>query len=1072
MAGNKVYRQKGSLREECMKNIATLKDLRVLECDWREIFRWIMSVSGDLPYFNNENEESGKLSSLWENHVLTVLVDILQKEVCGYVDSFVESHGSSAQQGYTDRLQGKIGEWAARLNIFIRQSHSTLPGSPSIEVAELLLDKLENALPARQGVNRPSVATIAANDASRPYFQMLGTINDIQQHAEEYMARIESGSDMDATLALLLTFVRNYCDIASLFNRRFENWPAFYRKNILGNDLKGAVQDSTFFVIEPNREKIDTTFSLSVGTSFIAGKKADGTPLTYATTSKEYIVPAHIRTIYSLTCDNGRLYAVPTETNGQDNACPLFSIQNPAVAILEYGWLLTSRSFILSEGNRSVTVCFNLGSTPDLSLLSGDADSFCIQISGSKGWISKEYTLSYIQENSFLQFSFTLDENEEAPIACLEELHGISTEYPALRILFANKQRIKALSGLHIYSIRIHTKVEGIRNFTLMSESGLSAPSQPFYPFGTLGERNSRIIFGHEEAALKEVTSVTLKGSWSKLPAGGFSPIYQNYDTENAIGDDSFSVRCEWQDSSGWHEFSDSPRALFNKEADNSLSERAVFTFDNSVNPAINKLMPYQCDRKGFYRMILVAPDIGFGMIAYYKLFSEVMIYNSREKKQNYKPLPEMPQIPMLTDTTFGYQSEEMLCPENGELYRFTDFIGYEACRNINRQPPVFLPDVDAPSLIIGLDNMGDTCRLRLYFDLQYFAEGGMPMVEQPKHTLYISHYANNGLWTALQQDEILCEETDGLTRSGFIEIKVQERTNADYVWLRFSFDEGKKPEGVALNGIYINYIRVQAIDGDGTPLPAGTIATPALPDNRILAIAQMQSGTGGKPAETETDADIRQRIRIATRNRAVCGKDYELLILNKFPEVEKVCCIPACSNDSVSRIVVFPKTETKKYPFLPGWKLTEMEKYIRQYASPFARVMVINPIYEPIDVHFKAMLKKETLDQGQVIRRTERRIRTFFMAWYIDGTLPDLGTKYSHKALLSRIENDECIERSEYLKITKRSGVWNTRDDDEIIYEATEEYGILYVRDIVVELEEYRSCIESAQIGTTFTIG
>ena len=59
---------------------------------------------------------------------------------------------------------------------------------------------------------------------------------------------------------------------------------------------------------------------------------------------------------------------------------------------------------------------------------------------------------------------------------------------------------------LYIKEITLNTEVEGIRGFTLIGESGQADPSQPFYPFGPTGERGSRLVFGHEEAALKKET--------------------------------------------------------------------------------------------------------------------------------------------------------------------------------------------------------------------------------------------------------------------------------------------------------------------------------------------------------------------------------------------------------------------------------------------------------------------------------------------------------------------------------------------------------------------------------------
>ena len=1082
MAEKTTYEQKGTLREECMKDTATLDGFRPLEDDWRELLRWLVSVSGDLPYYDRTDKENGKLSSLWENHVLTVLVDILRKDVCGYVDSFVDGRGTSAQTAYTDDLKDKFTGWARRLEEYIRRSRGRRTDSPAIGVAEALLSQIEDAMPQEEN-DRDMYFSPLMDTTNRPYYRMLGTVEDIQRKAGEYIDRIEQGSDMDASLALLLTFVRNYCGIISRFNKRFSGWADFYRRNILHDTPKPPVQDSTYIIVEPDREKKAETFALPEGTKFIAGTKADGTELYYATTEKTYIVPAHIHTAYALFRKDGRLHTSPLPDGKQENSTPLFNADTPDAVPLEYGWLIASRSLVLAEGTRTVTVSFRLDTEgnnppPSLSLFTGDAKSFILQVSGSEGWITKEYTLN--SDNCSLAFGINLKEDGEAPAVCTEKVHGITTGYPALRILFADRKLPDTLpQELYMKKIRIHTRVEGIRNFTLRGESGDMDPSQPFYPFGPLGEHDSRLIFGHEEASLKHTLSVSLKGAWSKLPEGGFKPIYSHYETARPIDDDSFRVRCEWQEENRWQECESSPLPLFSKNGDGRLSEDAAFEFLLTEKSLTRGMMPYRRDRKGFYRLILSEPAIGFGTDTYYQQFAEVMMHNSREKEKNRKPVPSQPQVPMLSDVTFGYEAEEELSPENGDrLYLLNGTGEYEECTDYEKNAPAFLPDTDAPSLLVGLDNPGDTNRLRFYFNLHYAMKDGVPASEQGAVTLHISRYAGNGIWQEFAQEDMLCEETEGMTRNGFVEVKIKRDGPEENRWLRFSFVGGKAPKSTIADGIYLNCFRVTAGNGDGYPLPAGTIAAPAVEDSRLLSVYQPLPGSGGKPAGTEADAGVRRRIRISGRNRAVCGGNYEELLLERFPEVEKVCCLPATTGQNGVCIAVFPKPEKRKYLFLPGWKLAEMQAYLRQYAPPFADMQVVNPVYQPLKIHFKAVLKKDAHDPGSVKRRTERRIRVFFMTWYMDGMLPDLGVCYSGDALLARIVNDEYIEEFVSLEITGNGHTWKTvgadgkweKDDDRIA--ATDNCGVLYIGELCVELADHRDGVEEARLGMDFRIG
>lgn len=1078
MAEKTTYELKGTLRDDCMKDTAVLEGFCPLESDWRELFRWLMSISGDLPYYDRNNKENGRLSSLWENHVLTVLVDILRKDIGGYVDSFVEGYGTSARQSYLDRLKESFGNWISRLEAFIRTNQSVSADNPAVAVSRLLLERLENAM--SQGVEfRIRRTCTSEDDTNQSYYRMLGAVEDIQRKGDEYIALIESGGNIDASIALLLTFVRNYCGIVDRFNQRFSGWAEFYRKNILHDIPIEAVQDSTYVVINPDRTKRLETFLLPKGISFLAGKKTDGSDLYYTTLEKTDIVPAHIHAVYALANKGDQLHSTPLSGEKQENIFPLFDTAVPASATLEYGWLLVSRSLVLSEGRRTVSVCIRLDTeesvpTPDLSAFNSDTSSFILCISGSEGWQWQTYETNHDDDN--LVFRFTINEGEEVPAACTKELHGITTEYPALRILFSRRNLLDTLPlGLRIKEIGITAEVESIRNFTLIGESGQTDPSQPFYPFGPMGERDSQLIFGHEEVSLKDITAVSLKGVWTKLQEKGFGSIYGNYNLGKTVDENSFSVRCEWQEESRWHECTGSPISLFHQDGSGKLSDDALFELDIKEETAAESAMPYRKNRNGFYRLTLVGPETGFGMNAYYRQFTEVMMHNGKAKEKNWKPVPEQPQVPMLNDLTFGYKSEERIYPgDGGKLFRFTDIFGYEECPHTQGMSPDFLPAMKSPSLVVGVGNIGDTDRIRLYFNLRYAVQGWQPVAVQSPSNVVISRYAGNGIWQEMAEEDVLCEETGGLTRSDFIEVKIPAVEKRNALWLNFSFAGNVIPENMVLDGIYLNCFRVTAADGDGESLPAGTITVPAMEDSRILSVCQPFAGSGGKPAETALEVDIRQRIRIVTRNRAVCGNNYEEMILERFPEIEKVCCVPASENGGSLRIVVFPKPEKRIYLFLPGWKLSEIENYVKRHASPFAKIHAVNPVYEPLSVTFKAVLKEGTRDPGTVKRRITRRIRVFLMPWYMDGVLPDFGVRFSCNALLSRIVNDECLEEfiSLDLEISDKCyRITGECRDEDIVLSASDECGVLYVESLGVELVDCRSGVEEARIGTDFII-
>ena len=128
---------------------------------------------------------------------------------------------------------------------------------------------------------------------------MLGAVADIQSKFDFYMEQIENSGDMDAAQALLLTFVRNYCRIVKRFNHKFAELPSFYLHEILKATPKDAIQDSAYVVLSPNKEMENKTFSLPMGTRFVAGESTEGNTQYYSLAEKAYV---------PLSCTNINIY--------------------------------------------------------------------------------------------------------------------------------------------------------------------------------------------------------------------------------------------------------------------------------------------------------------------------------------------------------------------------------------------------------------------------------------------------------------------------------------------------------------------------------------------------------------------------------------------------------------------------------------------------------------------------------------------------------------------------------------------------------------------------------------------
>lgn len=1083
MATNLPYEQKGTLRSVFEVDKAQLKDFRALESDWREIFRWIMSIAGDMPYYDETNIASGTIAALWHNDVLTVLVEIRQKNLKEYAASFVDGSGTVRQNAYTANLQNKINGWIDRLLIYLNNTFAGGTVTPAMRVAETVRELLQNSLPIipQPASRRRNFIQRVLDENNRPFFSMLGAVSDIQSKFDYYMQQIENSGDMDASQALLLTFVRSYCRIVQQFNDKFADLPNFYCREILKATPKEAVQDSTLVVVNPNKEVTRKTFSLPARTQFNAGENADGTPLYYSLTEKSYIVPTTIKSARALFPQDRRIITAPLALDGTDSNT-LFSTANPVNTQQELGWALSSPMFSLSEGERKVFLYFMMDGTADFASLLAGASPFRLFTSGSEGWTEKAHTATFERAGNYLLFSFTIADGEEALVPCNSDIHGIETEYPAVRILIDEIPTIGIdITSIKFKDIQIRVSVTDMRTFNLYSDVGEMDSSQPFYPFGTVGEKGSWFIFGSEELSVKKVQNVSLKGTWNKLPDGGYTALYKDYTLPQPVINSSFMATCEWQENSRWNVCRNSSVQVFGTDASGNIKEDAEFYFDiaDFVPLAVGSSFGYNKKAKGFYRVRLSEPSIGFGMDIYRRQFAEVMVHNSKAKERNQKPVPAMPQVPMIADAVLGYTAMDSF-GENDKLYRINETNGYEAV-NLGSESIQLLPDLRKHYLYLDFDDVEGLQRIKLYFNLRYVKRGNRSNTGADGITSVIEYYDSEACqWNAFPAECVLQEDTDGLTRSGFITLNTFDETNTSFikgneVWIRIGFENDIAPENIIVDGIWLNCFKVMCENGDGSPLPGGAIASLTEDDPRVLEVLQPMEGYGGKAAEDEQAMSVRLATRISTRNRALNIGDYEKMILERFSDIEKVCCIPASQESNEIRIVVFPQPEKRVFPQLPNWKLSEIEQYIKGYMSPFAKVRVINPTYEPLTVDMIVILKDSVQDEGEVQRRLYRRIYNYFVQWLVDAQLPELGKRYSYEGLKAWLVNDEGIERCVSLTITggKSLAVLDDEGNTEDVYHfSSEESGILYPGRINIEMTGTGNGIENSSIGMNFIIG
>lgn len=1017
-------RHSGTLRTDQEANLARLGDLPVMESDRDRLLHRLVRGS------------EGTVRSLLENHVLTVLADIRRKRLKGYPDTFADSQGTAEAARYAKKLRGDIEDWVNRLDTYAERSWRSGYTGSAVKVAQELSARLKTSLSGTDKEN---------------WYKMFRTVSAIREESDRSLRQAEGSGDTEPSLALLLAYLKNYAGIAETFNRRLASLPELYLHDILHAEPKAAEPDNAYVVITPTETA--GGFTLEKGTAFPAGEET-----VYRTGNPEYISPTRCTEVHAIHLQGETLHKSPLLLNGEiQPADSLFPDGQPVYI----GWQIESPMLILGEGKHEVCIRFHLTADSELSD-SLPENAVKLQLSREEGWTEQPCRCNI--ENNLLCISFTVEQTDAAITACTEEVHGTDTTYPVLRILTAQP---RWASHLHFNQVEIEVKASGIRNFTFSNELGEADLSQAVLPFGIQAEQGSRFLISYEEMAQKLLLEVELKGKWQKLPTTrkAFDTLYTPYGVKS--GDFAISTSCKRQNA--WQSCEER-LPLLEFDSEGNLSEvKMQFRFDKAIPTDM-------------FRIILETPAIGFGTSAYRKLFTEVMIHNSRCKEKERKEMPEEPPVPQLCDMELSYTAITTIPVENeadnpSRMSRITALSEQETfpARLVAGAVPFLLPTPTAHLLLFAFTRVMSAKKVRMYIDMTLPTSCipfGSP---QPDRQVRASWELWNGHeWQAIPSESVKVEETNGFTQSGFVEIGLPQSLYTDRqgrLWLRAALI-GDTSACIALRGVWTNCIRVTAENGDGSPLPAGTLRQTEEPDERIESITQPLPGFGGRTAETEEQCTLRQQMHLHNRHRAVTMKDYEELVLEHFPEIDKAQCITLTRENAPSEIciVVFSRTEDSRYFLSPAWKLEEIRRTVSRYAPPFVTLKVVNPQYEKITVDCKVVLRENIQDEGRVLRQLTVLAQNCIAPWLRTGEIPDSGDTFSYKELHARLANHEALLRLASLKVDGFSLPDTGIGTEDRLFRGEREWSIL-LPEINIKLLSSDDGIEEAEIGGNFII-
>jgi len=312
--------------------------------------------------------------------------------------------------------------------------------------------------------------------------------------------------------------------------------------------------------------------------------------------------------------------------------------------------------------------------------------------------------------------------------------------------------------------------------------------------------------------------------------------------------------------------------------------------------------------------------------------------------------------------------------------------------------------------------------------------------------------FLHNNAWQNFDSSQFK-DGTKGLIQSGMVsfvspdyDCTINTLLPAGQFWIRAAIKFNESKAVCKVFSVNTQAVLAQFIDNGndaaslGSNLAANTITQLFPKQASIKKIQQSFASFGGRLEEESAKLYIRTSERLRHKGRAVSAWDYEHIIAETFPEIYKVKVlnhahlkIKGDEKMIVSKagemiILVIGKTAAQSSlykPLVSKSKLTEITEFITQLNSPFAKVNVMNPLFEEVTVDTIVTFRPDIMDESFYEKKLQTDIKRFLSPWaFEDGLEPDFGGVIYRAALIDFIEELPYIDFVEKLEISHQNSI------------------------------------------------
>ncbi|MDI1478920.1 baseplate J/gp47 family protein [Polyangium sp. y55x31] len=756
---------------------------------------------------------------------------------------------------------------------------------------------------------------------------------------------------------------------------------------------------------------------------------------------------------------------------------------SPSLQPAELGFALASPILRMAEGRRGVKLTLEVGGASFAAAsLTGVFQAYLTGAKGWIGPLDPKVEVN--GASWVFSFELPEGEAAVVDYDAKTHGGSWAAEAPILELLLVPGAALghEDLKSVQLSKARIVVDVARVRSLVLESDAGKLDPKKPFLPFGPQPEIGSRFTIGCAEALSKKLTKLHVHVEWQGLPAS-FATHYANYGSQ-AIDASFFRVKASFQDATGgghpvtslelfptdgvievWSGAAQGGAELSRGRVLHALRTAGVVKLRDEAN-RITKI------KRTLHAGPGAAPEASPGAVTfsiergyflgdYRKKMAENIAAHEAAVTQNlvdhandenvdlkYTALVTLaePYTPKLRSISLDYAADTGLVDiglgtedafaspdvqffhvdcfgtrrEHGYLRSGLSFVA-------DKQVPLLPPHPHEGELLLGLTGVSPGDSVSLLFRV---AEGSAdPDVQWPAVQWSV---LSNNQWCPLGAGEIERDTTQGTRRSGLVVVSVPRAATtegtllpAGRIWLRAVVDSAAN--GVsALREILANGVEVVFSDrgNDPTrlaaPLPSGRITRFKAPVVTVKKVIQPDASFGGREVEPAEALRMRASERLRHKNRAVTPWDYERLVLDAFPSVHKVKCVPHANDASFlapGHVLVIVVPDLRRgvggSPLAPRVDFDTRES-IRDFLQARTGVQVVvhvkNPAYQRVQIECKVAFRGGDFNMQKA--KLEREIIEFMSPWAFDAARPiSFGGRVYRSVLLDFVEERPYVD-------------------------------------------------------------